>query len=150
MGSTANIAGRALALNLSGEKTQYKGVLGTGVARLSPTLSAAKTGLTEAAARENGYDVVCVTCVSDDKAHYYPDSSVFITKLIADRQTGKLLGAQILGSGSVDKMADIAVVGISMGIKAEDYVTMDFAYAPPFSKINPVGARKNGNRMRID
>ncbi len=141
MGSTANIAGRALALNLSGEKTQYKGVLGTGVARLSPTLSAAKTGLTEAAARENGYDVVCVTCVSDDKAHYYPDSSVFITKLIADRQTGKLLGAQILGSGSVDKMADIAVVGISMGIKAEDYVTMDFAYAPPFSTaIHPFAA----------
>lgn len=141
MGSTANIAGRTLALNLSGETTEYKGVLGTGVARLSPALSAAKTGLTEAAARENGYDVVCVTCVSDDKAHYYPDSSIFITKLIADRQTGKLLGAQILGSGSVDKMADIAVVGISMGIKAEDYVTMDFAYAPPFSTaIHPFAA----------
>lgn len=141
MGSTANIAGRALALNLSGEETHYKGVLGTGVVKLSHTLCAAKTGLTEAAAKESGYDVVCVTCVNDDKAHYYPDSSFFITKLIADKTTRKLLGAQIIGSGSVDKMADIAVVGISMGIKADDYITMDFAYAPPFSTaIHPFAA----------
>ena len=116
MGSTANIAGRALALNLSGETTEHKGVLGTGIAKLSPSLSAARTGLTEAAARENGFDVVCVTCVSDDKAHYYPDASVFITKLIADKSSRRILGAQIIGSGSVDKMAYIAVVGISMGL----------------------------------
>ncbi len=141
MGSTANIAGRALALNLSDQETAYPGVLGTGVAKLSKTLSAAKTGLTETAAKENGYDVISVTCVNDDKAHYYPDSSFFITKLIADRATRKLLGAQIIGSGSVDKMADIAVVGISMGIKADDYITMDFAYAPPFSTaIHPFAA----------
>jgi len=141
MGSTANIAGRALALNISGEDTWYPGVLGTGVAKLSETLSAARTGLTEAAARENGYDVVTVTCVTDDKAHYYPDSSFFVTKLTADQATGKLLGAQIVGGGSVDKMADIAVVGISMGIKVQDYITMDFAYAPPFSTaIHPFAA----------
>lgn len=141
MGSTANIAGRALALNLSGETTAYQGVLGTGIVRLSPSLSAARTGLTEAAARNNGYDVICVTCVSDDKAHYYPDSSVFITKVIADRNTHQLLGAQIIGSGSVDKMADIAVVGISAGLKADDFATMDFSYAPPFSTaIHPFAA----------
>lgn len=141
MGSTANIAGRALALNLSGETTAYQGVLGTGIVRLSSSLSAARTGLTEAAARDNGYDVICVTCVSDDKAHYYPDSSIFITKVIADRNTHQLLGAQIIGSGSVDKMADIAVVGISAGLKADDFVTMDFSYAPPFSTaIHPFAA----------
>lgn len=141
MGSTANIAGRALALNVSGTKAEYQGVLGTGVVKLSASLSASRTGLTEAAARAEGYDVVCVTCVSDDKAHYYPDSSIFITKLIADKATHRLLGAQIIGSGSVDKMADIAVVGISMGLKADDFITMDFAYAPPFSTaIHPFAA----------
>ncbi len=140
MGSTANITGRVLALNLGGDETSYPGVLGTGVARLSPALSVAKTGLTEAAAREN-YDIVSVTCVTDDKAHYYPDSSFFITKLIADKSTHRLLGAQIIGSGSVDKMADIAVVGISAGLKADDFITMDFAYAPPFSTaIHPFAA----------
>ncbi len=141
MGSTANIAGRALALNLSGEETAYPGVLGTGIVKLAASLSAARVGLTETAARENGCDLITVTCVSDDKAHYYPDSSSFLTKLIADRATHRLLGAQIIGSGSVDKMADIAVVGISMGIRAEEYITMDFAYAPPFSTaIHPFAA----------
>ncbi len=141
MGSTANIAGRALALNISGSEVNYPGVLGTGVARLSETLSAARSGLTEKAARDAGYDVVCVTCVNDDKAHYYPDSSYFITKLIADKASGRLLGAQILGSGSVDKMADIAVVGISMKARVQDFITMDFAYAPPFSTaIHPFAA----------
>ena len=47
-------------------------------------------------------------CISDDKAHYYPGSSVFVTKLIADKATGRLLGMQLLGSGAVDKMTDIA------------------------------------------
>lgn len=141
MGSTANIAGRSLALNLGGETNAYPGVLGTGVAKLSPVLSVSRTGLTEAAARQAGYEVETVTCVNDDKAHYYPDSSFFITKLIADRSSHRLLGAQIIGSGSVDKMADIAVVGISLGIKADDYITMDFAYAPPFSTaIHPFAA----------
>lgn len=141
MGSTANIAGRALALNLSNQQTAYQGVLGTGVVKLSSSLCAARTGLSETAAKENGYDVITVTCVNDDKAHYYPGASFFITKLIADRSTHQLLGAQIIGSGSVDKMADVAVVGISMGIRVDDYITMDFSYAPPFSTaIHPFAA----------
>ncbi len=141
MGSTANIAGRALALTLGAEATAYKGCLGTGVVKLAKDLNAAKTGLTEQQAVENGYDVITVLTVSDDKAHYYPDSGIFITKIIADKNTQKLLGAQIIGSGAVDKMADIAVVGISAGLNVEDFVTMDFAYAPPFSTaIHPFAA----------
>ncbi len=53
--------------------------------------------------------------------------------MIADKETHKLLGMQVAGPGEVDKMADIAVVGISAGLKAEDFIMMDFAYAPPFS-----------------
>ena len=86
-----------------------------------------------AQAKEAGFDPVSVTCVSDDKAHYYPDASTFVTKLIADKATGKLLGMQVIGGGAVDKMTDIAVVGISAGLKASDFDTMDMAYAPPFS-----------------
>ena len=95
----------------------------------------------EAQARDAGYDVVTALSILDDKAHYYPDASSFITKVIADRASHKLLGVQVLGSGAVDKMADIAVVGISMGARVEDFVTMDFAYAPPFSTaIHPFAA----------
>lgn len=141
MGSTANIAGRALALNLSGEEMEYKGCLGTGVVKLMAGLNGARTGLTEAQAKAEGLHTVSVLCVSDDKAHYYPDSSNFITKLIADGDSHRLLGMQVIGSGAVDKMADIAVAGITMGCRAEDFITMDFAYAPPFSTaIHPFAA----------
>lgn len=141
MGSTANIAGRALALGLGGENTVYPGALGTGVVKLAENLNAAKTGLTEKAAAEAGYNVATVLCVNDDKAHYYPGSAPFITKLVADRDTHRLLGMQVIGAGAVDKMADIAVVGIYARFKIEDFLTMDFAYAPPFSTaIHPFAA----------
>lgn len=133
MGSTANITGRCLAKNLSGEDAPYSGCLGTGVVRLADDLNAGRTGLTEIQAKEAGFDPVCVTCVCDDKAHYYPGAGSFVTKLIADRDTHRLLGIQVLGPGAVDKMVDIAVTGISMGAKIEDFNTLDFAYAPPFS-----------------
>lgn len=133
MGSTANITARCLAKTLTGENTAYGGCLGTGVVKLSENLSAGRTGLSEEQAVKNGYNVITAVCVGDDKAHYYPDSSTFVTKLIADKATGKLLGMQVLGSGAVDKMTDIAVVGISAGLKVGDFDTMDMAYAPPFS-----------------
>ena len=135
MGSTANIAARNLALGLCGEERPYPGCLGTGVAKLSEDLNAARTGLTAAQAQ----DAESVVCIVDDKAHYYEDASTFVIKLVADRESHKLLGLQAAGSGSVDKLADIAVAGISLGAKLEDFVTMDFSYAPPFSTaIHPL------------
>ena len=133
MGSTANITARCLAKTLTGTDSKYYGCLGTGVVKLSASLNAGRTGLSEEQARNAGYDVATAVCITDDKAHYYPDSSSFVTKLIADKTTGKLLGMQVIGSGAVDKMTDIAVVGISAGLKVGDFDTMDMAYAPPFS-----------------
>ena len=133
MGSTANITGRLLARNLTGGDAAYGGCLGTGVVKLLDDLNAGRTGLTEEQAKNAGFDVITATCVTDDKAHYYPDASTFMTKLIADKQSHRLLGIQVLGGGSVDKMVDIAVTGIAMGAKVEDFDTLDFAYAPPFS-----------------
>ena len=71
--------------------------------------------------------------VVDDKAHYYPDASSFITKLIVDKSTHKILGFQALGSGAVDKMVDIAVTAISLDATIKQCECMDFCYAPPFS-----------------
>lgn len=133
MGSTANITGRCLAKNLTGEDAVYGGCFGTGVVKLASDLNAGRTGLTEAQAKAAGFDAVTVTCVTDDKAHYYPDSATFVTKLIADRSSHKLLGIQVVGAGAVDKMVDIAVTGIALGAKVEDFDTLDFSYAPPFS-----------------
>ena len=132
MGSSANLEGRTLAQILAGGKQAYPGVLGTGIVKL-PGLNCGRTGLCEDQAKEAGYDVITALAVTDDKAHYYPDASFFITKLIADRQTHKLLGAQVLGAGNVDKMIDIAVTGLNMGAVLEDFENADYAYAPPFS-----------------
>lgn len=144
MGSTANIAGRIAAKNINGEKISYVGVLGTGVAKLLPDFNIGRTGLTEVAAREAGYDVETVVTLVDDKAHYYPGASLFTVKMIADRNTKQLLGVQALGEGAVDKMIDIGVVAISMGASLEDIEQMDFAYAPPFSTaIHPFANTAN-------
>lgn len=133
MGSTANIAARALAKSLAGKDSAYAGAFGTGVVKLLPQLNAGRTGYTEAQARGEGLDPVSVVCVTDDKAHYYPGSSFFVTKLIADRASHRLLGIQVFGAGAVDKMVDIAVTGIACGMRVEDFDTLDYAYAPPFS-----------------
>ena len=132
MGSSANIEGRIIAKNIAGGEENYKGVLGTGVCKL-PGLNVGRTGLTEAAAKEAGYDVITVTAVVDDKAHYYPGASNFIVKMIADRKSGKFLGMQTLGPGAVDKMTDVAAMAISMNATLADLENLDLAYAPPFS-----------------
>lgn len=132
MGSSANYEGRTLAQTLTGQDKHYPGVLGTGVVKL-PGLNGGRTGLTEEQARQAGYDVETALAVTDDKAHYYPGAGFFVTKLIADKASHKLLGIQVFGPGAVDKMIDIAVTGISMGAKLEDFENLDYAYAPPFS-----------------
>lgn len=138
MGSSANIEGRLLAQVLTGEKKRYEGVLGTGVCKL-PELNVGRTGLTETAAKEAGYDVISVVAVVDDKAHYYPGASLFIIKMTACRSTEKLLGVQVLGRGSVDKIVDTAAVAITMNASLSDIENIDLAYAPPFSTaIHPL------------
>ncbi len=151
MGSTANIAGRILAGNLAGKETAYPGVLGTGVAKLPGGLNTGRTGLTETAARAEGYDVVSVITVVDDKAHYYPGAGLFIVKMTADRATRKLLGVQVLGKGAVDKVTDIAVTAISLGAAVDQLAAMDFAYAPPFSTaIHPFAHSINILMNKLD
>ena len=151
MGSTANIAGRILARDIAGREIAYPGVLGTGVAKLPGGLNTGRTGLTETAARAEGYDVETVITVVDDKAHYYPGSGLFIIKLTADKATRKLLGVQVLGTGAVDKVTDIGVTAISLGATVDQLAAMDFAYAPPFSTaIHPFANSVNILMNKLD
>lgn len=151
MGSTANITGRLAAKHMAGEEvTPYPGVLGTGVAKL-PGINMGRTGMTEGAAKKAGYEVESVITVAEDKAHYYPGSGVFLTKMICDKKTHKLLGIQVLGQGAVDKMTDIAVTAISMGATLEDLQYCDFAYTPPFSTaIHPFAVTVNVLLNKLD
>jgi len=96
MGSTANLAARAMARKCYDAGNGYGGCLGTGVVRLLPSLNGGRTGLTQAQAAAAGYDAVSVVCILDDKAHYYPGASSFMVKLTADAKSRRLLGIQVL------------------------------------------------------
>ncbi len=132
MGSTANISGRLIAQNIMGAKLGYRGVLGTAVCKL-PGMNVGRTGLTEAQAAAEGFCPVSVITVVDDKAHYFPGAGSFVVKMIADKDTLRLLGVQVIGAGAVDKVVDIAVTGIMLKGTLPDLADMDLAYAPPFS-----------------
>lgn len=150
MGSTANIAGRVAAENIAGGDAFYSGAMGTAVCHL-PELNVGKTGLSEAQAKEAGYDAVSVLTVVDDKAHYMPGAGNFIIKLVADRASRRILGVQALGKGEVDKVVDICVAAIAMKATADDMSDMDFAYAPPFSTaIHPLAHTVNVLMNKMD
>ena len=150
MGSTANITGRLAAQNIAGGDVSYSGAMGTAVCHL-PELNVGKTGLSEAQAKDAGYDVVTVLTVVDDKAHYMPGAGNFIIKLVADKESRRLLGVQALGKGEVDKVVDICVAAISLKAKVDDLADMDFAYAPPFSTaIHPLTHTVNVLMNKMD
>ncbi|MEY8516029.1 FAD-dependent oxidoreductase [Lachnospiraceae bacterium 29-84] len=132
MGSTANISGRLIAQNIMGADLPYRGVLATAVCKL-PGINVGRTGLTEAQATAEGFEPVSVITVVDDKAHYFPGAGTFIIKMIADKESLRLLGVQAIGAGAVDKVIDIAVTGIMLKGTLTDLADLDLAYAPPFS-----------------
>ncbi|MGE5633025.1 MAG: FAD-dependent oxidoreductase [Caulobacteraceae bacterium] len=138
MGSTANKTGRiaghnaALADASHSEKESLEGVLGTTIVRLFD-VNAAKTGLSERDALREGYEIETILVPANDKAHYFPGNKQIITKLVVEKKSHKLLGAQIIGEGVVDKPIDTIATAITLGAKAEDLAKLDLAYAPPFS-----------------
>ena len=107
MGSTANKHGRIIADHITGRKSRFPGILGTGICKVLD-LKIARTGLSEGEARSQGYNIETIICPGPDRPHYYPGSNSVITKLIAEKKTGKLLGAQIMGLGDIAKRIDIA------------------------------------------
>ena len=131
LGSTANKTGRIAGDCATGGNLAYRGTLGTGIFRVLG-LTVGQTGLTEREAREAGYDAAMCHNTKPDRPEYLGGKEMVI-KAIADRETGRLLGAQIVGEAGVDKRIDVIATAITYGAKAEDLFYLDLAYAPPFS-----------------
>ncbi len=132
MGSTANKHGRIIADNICGIASEFKGVAGTAICKVF-NISVARTGLTETVARELGYDCITVLSPAPDKAHFLDEAKLIIIKLVVDRSTARILGAQIIGPGEVAKRMEIVSANIASGGKVTDIAQYDLAYAPPFS-----------------
>ena len=132
LGSTANKQGRVAANAICGRDDSFPGVLGSTVCKVIG-VNVSRTGLSEKAARDMGYDVVTCAAPGPDRAHFYPGNQPIIIKLIADAKTRKLLGAQIVGPGDVSKRADVCVTAITAGMTVDQLAHLDLCYAPPFA-----------------
>ena len=131
LGSTANKTGRIAGDAITGGPLTFRGILGTGIFRVFD-LDVAMTGLSEKEAREEGFDPVVCHNIKPSRPEYMGGKELMI-KGIADRATGRLLGAQIVGGEGVNKRIDVFVTAITYRAMAEDLFHLDLAYAPPFS-----------------
>ncbi|MEG3616359.1 FAD-dependent oxidoreductase [Isoptericola haloaureus] len=131
LGSTANKMGRIAGDALTGGDLEHRGILGTSIVRVFD-LAVAQTGLTEDRARAAGFDPVVVHNIKPDRPAYLGGQEMLI-KAVADRGTGRLLGAQIVGPSGVDKRVDVLATAITFGARAEDLFHLDLAYAPTFA-----------------
>lgn len=131
LGSTANKTGRITGDSVTGGGLTFRGVLGTGIFRVFD-ITVAQTGLSEREAISQGYDTVVNHNIKPNKPEYMGGKEMVI-KGIADKNTGRLLGVQIVGSEGVDKRIDVFVTAITFKAKAEDLFHLDLAYAPPYS-----------------
>ena len=139
LGDTANQMGRVAGTNAAtGEDTlEFPGTLGTGIFKVFD-LGVGKTGLSEEAAADAGFETVSASLWAYDRAAYYPGAGKVFLKLIADRATGRLLGAEAAGTSS-DKLIDICATALWGGLSYPDLVNMDLAYSPPYGPtLSPV------------
>ncbi|MBQ9853204.1 MAG: FAD-dependent oxidoreductase [Ruminiclostridium sp.] len=128
----ANKQGRIAADNICGGDSRYLGSQGSSILQLFD-LTAAATGLNEGGARRAGLDYDKVILSPMSHAGYYPGGQLLTMKVLFEKETFRLLGAQIIGYQGVDKHIDILATAIHAGLKATDLKDLDLAYAPPYS-----------------
>jgi NADPH-dependent 2,4-dienoyl-CoA reductase/sulfur reductase-like enzyme/rhodanese-related sulfurtransferase len=131
----ANRQGRIAASNALGMHMKYTGALGTSVFKAFDGV-AASTGLSEKAAREAGFDVGAAILYKDNHASYYPGGKEMALKLVYDRKSSRLLGAQGFGGEGVEKRIDVLATALHGKMTLDDLAEIDLSYAPPFSSAN--------------
>ena len=128
----ANKQGRIAADNICGGDSHYTGSQGSSVIKIFG-MTAATTGVNETNARKTGLDVDTVILSPMSHAGYYPGGKVMTMKVVFEKATYRLLGAQIVGYEGVDKRIDVLATAIRAGMKATELKDLDLAYAPPYS-----------------
>lgn len=144
LGTHANKQGRVAGINLGGGYATFAGVIGTAVTKVCD-LEVGRTGLREREAMAAGFDFVSVIAESTNRAGYYPGSRPMTVKLLAERPSGRLLGAQIVGWSEAAKRIDTLAVALWNGMTVDDMTSLDLGYAPPYAPVwDPVliAARK--------
>lgn len=134
LGTTANKQGRIAGGNLAGEHETFKGVLGSMVTKAFDLYISA-TGPSLDQAKAAGYDAVSSIITKGDRASYYPGSRDNTICLILDKKTGRLLGAQAIGSESVAGRINVFATAITCGMTVSEINELDLVYAPPVAPV---------------
>jgi NADPH-dependent 2,4-dienoyl-CoA reductase/sulfur reductase-like enzyme len=134
LGTHANKQGRVAGINASGGDAVFPGVLGTAASKICK-YEVARTGLNEREAVAAGFDAVAVSIDTTTRAGYYPGAAPIRVRVVAERGTGRLLGAQIVGEEGAAKRVDVLAAAIWNEMAVDEVASMDLSYAPPFAPV---------------
>jgi NADPH-dependent 2,4-dienoyl-CoA reductase/sulfur reductase-like enzyme/rhodanese-related sulfurtransferase/nitrogen-specific signal transduction histidine kinase len=149
-GSAAVKQARCAAINVCGGQEEFPGVVGSIVMKVFD-YTVGRTGFGEQEARELGYDPVVALVPSLDSAHYIPTAKPLLLKLVADRSSRLLLGAQGVGEGRIAKRLDIVATALSAGMTVDQFSLLDLGFAPPFGlALDSLLAAANVIRNKLD
>ena len=134
LGTIANKQGRVAGINLGGRYATFPGVVGTAVSKIC-NMEVARTGLQEKEIKALGLEYVTGRIESLTRASYYPHAGKITVKAIAEKGSGRLLGAQIVGVEGAAKRIDIFATALHAGFDVEEMINLDLSYAPPYSGV---------------
>jgi NADPH-dependent 2,4-dienoyl-CoA reductase/sulfur reductase-like enzyme len=149
LGTIANKQGRICGINLGGGYANFPGVVGTAVSKIC-AVEVARTGLNESEARVLGLAYVVGKIESTTRAGYFPGAGKITVKVLAERTTGRLLGAQLVGLEGAAKRIDVFATALHAGMTVEQLQYLDLSYAPPFAPVwDPIliAARKAADQL---
>ena len=149
LGTIANKQGRICGINLGGGNATFPGVVGTAVSRIC-AVEVARSGLNETEARALGLEYVLGKIESTTRAGYFPGAGTITVKVLAERASGRLLGAQLVGVEGAAKRIDVFATALHAGMTVEDLQYLDLSYAPPFAPVwDPIliAARKAAEQL---
>ena len=134
LGTHANKEGRVAGINIGGGYATFPGVLGTAVAKVCG-VEVARTGLKESEAADAGFETVSAVVDSTTRAGYFPGTQPIKTKMIVERRSGRLLGAQIIGKENAAKRIDAIAMALWNEMTVDHMMHVDLSYAPPFAPV---------------
>jgi NADPH-dependent 2,4-dienoyl-CoA reductase/sulfur reductase-like enzyme len=134
LGTVANKQGRVAGINLAGGYATFPGVIGTAITKVC-AYEVARTGVNEQEAERAGFEWESVKIDSTTRAGYFPGTKPITVKLLAERDTRRVLGAQIVGEEGAAKRIDVLATAITAEMTVDDVIDLDLAYAPPFSGV---------------
>jgi NADPH-dependent 2,4-dienoyl-CoA reductase/sulfur reductase-like enzyme len=134
LGTVANKHGLVAGINISGGNAEFPGVLGTAITKFRK-LEISRTGLSEKETKDLGLDYKSNTIEATTLSSYYPGTGKISVKLVIEKETGRILGGQIVGFNGAAKRIDTIAAAITGNMTVQQLVDMDLSYAPPFSPV---------------